>query len=94
MKKRIIVMNSEDNCATSLEDIPKDEEIEIKEGKIIKINHNIPFGHKFALTDISTGELIKKYGQIIGIVTEDIKKGDWIHTHNIKSHYLERVANE
>lgn len=94
MKKRIIVMNSEDNCATSLDYIPKDEEIEIKEGKIIKINHNIPFGHKFALTDISKGELIKKYGQIIGIVIEDIKKGDWIHTHNIKSHYLERVKNE
>ena len=94
MKKRFIVMNSEDNCATSLEDILKDEEIEIKEGKNMKINHNIPLGHKFALNDIKSGELVKKYGQIIGIVIEDIKKGDWIHTHNIKSHYLERVANE
>ncbi len=94
MKKSFIVMNSEDNCATSLKDIPKDEEIEIKEGKIIIINHNIPFGHKFALNPIKTGELVKKYSQIIGIATEDIKVGDWIHTHNIKSHYLERVANE
>ncbi len=94
MKKSYIVMDPEDNCATSLEDIPKDKEIEIKEGEVIKINQNIPFGHKFALRDIAVGDLIKKYGQIIGIVTENIKKGDWIHTHNIKSHYLERVANE
>lgn len=94
MKKRFIVMNSDDNCATSLEDILKDEEIEIMEGKKMNINHNIPLGHKFALKDIKSGELVKKYGQIIGIVVEDIKKGDWIHTHNIKSHYLERVANE
>lgn len=94
MKKSYIVMDPEDNSATSLEDIPKDKEIEIKEGEVIKINQNIPFGHKFALKNIAVGDLVKKYGQIIGIVTENIKKGDWIHTHNIKSHYLERVAND
>ncbi|MFX1337387.1 MAG: UxaA family hydrolase [Promethearchaeota archaeon] len=86
-------MNTEDNCATSLADIPKDEIIQIN-GKSIKINHNIPMGHKFALKNLNQGDLIKKYGQIIGIATEDIKVGDWIHTHNIKSHYLERTAFE
>ncbi len=94
MKKRFLVMNSEDNCATSLEDMPKGEKLEVKEGKIIIFNQPIPFGHKFALTDINKGELLKKYGQIIGVVTEDIKMGDWVHIHNIKSHYLESVANE
>ena len=94
MKKSFIVMDPEDNCATSLEDIPIAKEIEIREGSIITINQNIPLGHKFALEDIPIGNMVKKYGQIIGIVTKKIKKGDWIHTHNIKSHYLERVANE
>ena len=60
----------------------------------IKINHDIPMGHKFALKDINQGDLIKKYGQIIGIAVENVKIGDWIHTHNVKSHYLERVAND
>ena len=86
-------MHSEDNCATSLADIPKDEIIQIHEDHI-KINHDIPLGHKFALNDINQGDLIKKYGQIIGVATEKIKMGDWIHIHNIKSYYLERVANE
>ena len=81
-------MNAEDNCATSLADIPKDEIIQIHEDQI-KINHDITMGHKFALNDINQGDLIKKYGQIIGVATEKIKVGDWIHTHNIKSAYLE-----
>jgi len=85
-------MNPEDNCATSLVEIPENTELEIESGEKININQKIPFGHKFALRKVNKGDLVKKYGQIIGIATEDIKIGDWIHTHNIKSHYLERVA--
>ena len=83
-----IIMNPDDNCVTALEDISKGSQIQIKESSII-INQNIPMGHKFSLKDINKGELIKKYGQIIGITTQDIKTGDWIHTHNLKSYYLE-----
>ena len=42
-------------------------------------------GHKIALNDIKKGENIIKYGYPIGHATEDIKKGDHIHTHNIKT---------
>lgn len=52
----------------------------------------IPAGHKFALRDINKGEYIVKYGEIIGRATTDIKKGDWVHTHNVKSHLDESVA--
>ena len=86
-------MDNEDNCATALETISKDDEIE-KDGKRIKINKEINVGHKFALKDIKKGDLIKKYGEIIGIAIEDIKTGDWIHTHNITSHYLEEIKND
>ncbi len=47
---------------------------------------DIPSGHKFALKDIKKGEFIIKYGEIIGRAKEDIKKDDWVHTHNVKSH--------
>ncbi len=90
MKKNYIIMNPKDNCATTLDVIPKDEQIEIN-NIIIKINQEIDMGHKFALKDINRGEHIIKYGEIIGIATENIKAGDWIHTHNITSHYLEVV---
>ncbi len=52
----------------------------------------IPAGHKFALRDIKKDEYVIKYGEIIGRATQDIKKGEWVHTHNVKSHLDENVA--
>jgi len=85
-----IIMNPDDNCATILEDILKGSQIKIRESSIIT-KQNIHLGHKIALEDIRKGDLVKKYGQTIGIATEDIKKGDWIHTHNLTSQYLKEV---
>ena len=42
-------------------------------------------GHKYALCDIKKGENVIKYGSPIGHATEDIKKGDHVHTHNVKT---------
>ncbi len=46
----------------------------------------IPAGHKYALCEIKKGETVIKYGEIIGRATSDIQKGEWVHTHNVKSH--------
>ena len=54
-------------------------------------NDKIPVGHKFAIRNIAKDEYVIKYGQIIGIATKDISKGDWVHTHNLKSHLNEDV---
>ena len=88
--KSYIIMNPDDNCATALEDIPKNAHILVNEDNII-INQFIPLGHKFALYDIIKGNLVKKYGQSIGITTCNITKGDWIHTHNLTSQYLKEA---
>jgi len=88
-----IVMHEEDNCATSLKDISQDTIAHIG-GKNIKILQNISLGHKIALNDIKKGEYVKKYGEIIGVATENIITGDWIHIHNIKSYYLKEIENE
>lgn len=42
-------------------------------------------GHKTALCNIKEGENIIKYGFPIGRAVRDIKKGEHIHTHNIKT---------
>lgn len=47
---------------------------------------DIARGHKFALEDIQKGEPVIKYGEIIGRATTDISKGEWVHTHNVRSH--------
>ena len=45
----------------------------------------IAAGHKKAIVDIKKGEPIIKYGNPIGIATADIKEGEWVHTHNLKT---------
>ena len=55
-------------------------------------SERIPAGHKYALCDIQKGEYVIKYGEIIGRSTADIAKGEWVHTHNVKSHLDENVA--
>lgn len=52
----------------------------------------IPAGHKYALRPIACGETVIKYGEIIGRATQDIAEGEWVHTHNVKSHLDENVA--
>ena len=42
-------------------------------------------GHKTALCDIEKGSDIIKYGYPIGYATENIKKGDHVHSHNMKT---------
>lgn len=48
-------------------------------------NHATPIGHKVALTDLSEGDTIIKYGEDIGKVVAPISKGDHVHTHNLKT---------
>ncbi len=55
---------------------------------------DIPAGHKYALDDIKKGQTVIKYGQIIGRAKCDIKKGEWVHTHNVKSHLDETPVYE
>lgn len=54
---------------------------------------DVPVGHKIALKDIAAGEHIVKYGVVIGRATEAIKKGSWVHLHNIRSVYDERSSH-
>ena len=42
-------------------------------------------GHKYALSDIKKGENVIKYGSAIGHATCDIKAGEHVHTHNLKT---------
>ena len=46
---------------------------------------NIENGHKYARYDIAAGENVIKYGYPIGHAICDIKKGEHIHTHNLKT---------
>ncbi len=46
----------------------------------------VPAGHKYALRAIGAGEYVVKYGEIIGRAAHDIAEGEWVHSHNLKTH--------
>ena len=54
-------------------------------GVLVTPREGIPAGHKIALRDIAAGEKVIKYGNPIGIAQEDIKAGQWVHSHNLKT---------
>ena len=55
--------------------------------KTIKVTSTnaVPLGHKIALKDLKEGDTILKYGHDIGKVVKNIKKGEHVHVHNVKT---------
>ena len=53
--------------------------------KLDNVEINLEDGHKYAARDIKTGENIIKYGNPIGHAICDIKCGEHIHSHNMKT---------
>jgi (2R)-sulfolactate sulfo-lyase subunit alpha len=51
----------------------------------LKSKMDVPIGHKVALADIAKGDTVIKYGQDIGKAVAAIKKGEHVHTHNLKT---------
>lgn len=51
----------------------------------LKSMNDVPIGHKVALNDLQEGDTIYKYGEDIGKTVASIKKGEHVHTHNVKT---------
>lgn len=77
----IILLHERDNVAVSKVSIPAGRSVNQPNGPLTPRNP-VPAMHKIALQAISKGEPIYKYGQIIGFASQDILKGDHVHTHN------------
>lgn len=79
-----IRINREDTVAVALRPLEKGSCFSV-DGEKVTVTEDIPQGHKFALCDIRQGEPVMKYGARIGLAKEDIRKGGWVHTHNLKT---------
>ena len=79
-----------DNVAVALEDIRKGETITV-DGFEVTALEDIGRGHKIALSDIAEGSAVTKYGNTIAAATRAIAKGEWVHTHNVKTELSEEA---
>lgn len=59
------------------------EYVLINENDNVKVR--LDNGHKYAVKDIKKGGQIIKYGFPIGIASQDIKQGEHVHSHNLKT---------
>lgn len=83
IKEKFVVIDSKDNVATARVQVNEGMTFITDDGSNIRAKSQIPFGHKMALKDIAKGEPVIKYGQRIGIATQDIRVGELVHTHNL-----------
>ena len=82
--KDFMKINENDNVIVALKEMKKGEKISLENTEIEALE-TIPAGHKMAVKDICEGADVIKYGFRIGTAKEDIKAGQWVHTHNIKT---------
>ena len=83
----ILVVDAKDNVATALRPFEKGESLEIEVGNStleVTVLQPIRFGHKIALVDIEAEQPVIKYGEVIGLATEKIARGQHVHVHNVE----------
>ena len=91
MTARCFQIQPQDNVATLIEDAPAGsvQLIGAGEGEVLALEP-IPHGHKIALADIAAGDAVIKYGVRMGRATQPVKRGAWVHLHNMASDYDQR----
>ncbi|SCZ57087.1 altronate hydrolase [Epibacterium ulvae] len=74
MTSRTLKLHVDDNVSIALEPLGLGEEGAVEA---------IPKSHKIATRDISVGENILRYGQVIGKADHSIRAGEHVHDHNM-----------
>ncbi len=75
-----------DLVAVALRDIPAGTILirdDLHPPELLEVLENIPSGHKLALNRIPAGSAVRRYGHLIGLASQDISPGAWVHTHNL-----------
>jgi altronate hydrolase len=84
-----IQLRPQDNVAVARVTVPAGIELTMANGTLM-VPRQIGLGHKVALGDISKGEAIYKYGQVIGFASKPIVAGEHVHVHNVAADSFER----
>src|SRR5437660_840181 len=83
-----IHLNPPDSLAVARVPLAPGMDLKI-DGVSIKVLDPVPAGHKIALAPIRPGEIVLRYGQVIGRAKRPIQPGQHIHTQNLAYEELE-----
>ncbi len=76
-------LKDDDDVAVALRALEPGVAVRFPDAAVIPLAP-IPGGHKIALRPISSGGLIRKYGQVIGRASAPIAAGEHVHVHNVE----------
>ena len=83
----LLQISDQDNVYVLMRGVEKGECLSIG-GRAVVCETALGLGHKIAACDIAAGETIIKYGAPIGSAVRDIRLGEHVHLHNIRSDYI------
>lgn len=84
-KFNALKINESDNVAVALRSIKAGELLYIQNQKEeVRVSENIQYGHKVAIVEIPLNGKVIKYGECMGIATENISVGKHVHVTNIR----------
>lgn len=88
--RHFLVHDGRDNVGVAVIDIAPGEPAQgtsLDQGTSLTVTAReaIPLGHKIALRDLRPGDTVIKYGEDIGKVVADIRTGQHVHVHNLKT---------
>jgi (2R)-sulfolactate sulfo-lyase subunit alpha len=87
---QFLVHEQADNVGVATVDIKAGEKAEglymdsQKKAEVTTLQ-DIPLGHKIALAALKQNGAVIKYGHDIGRVVEDIRVGEHVHVHNLRT---------
>ncbi|BCJ87602.1 UxaA family hydrolase [Effusibacillus dendaii] len=84
---KVVMMKPDDNVAVALGEIPSGTTVRVTcQDRVfdLELIDPIEFGHKFAVAPIRKGEDVIKYGEVIGVASQDIATGQHVHVHNVE----------
>ena len=92
-----MIVEPVDNVVVAIEPVKKGETVTYMcagEEKRLTAAEDITIYHKLAARDIAKGEPVVKYGEHIGVATEQIPEGAHVHVHNVESMKEDRRGME
>jgi altronate hydrolase len=77
-----IHLNALDNVAIARVPLSAGQKLRI-DGVAVEVLDPVPAGHKIAIARIPAGDVVYRYGQVIGRAKQTIEPGRHVHTHNV-----------
>jgi altronate dehydratase small subunit len=91
----VLVLHPSDNVVVCRRNVARGETLPVGNGSgFVIADADVALGHKIARRFIPMGALVIKYGMSIGSTIADVRPGEWVHMHNLKSDYIPSHTRE